>query len=227
MVKIFCFIPQNIFHSPKSTVNFLSKVSAIAEPTIVSRFKVDVNHLLRTTVLSRICSHIENNLRLFIHSYMHETSAAQIGGTGAVINDTTALIHLNALQLHDQHFLFKNHIEHYLSKTFYNLTSVSLSDGRTYGEMRSFAKIKYDLNMVEDQLPTATLEQGLDLLDVMRCINDFVSKFVYDMHNQVFIQTISNNNFLNTVTVSHIVNSLRTHGIGIMNTAVRYYYRFS
>lgn len=54
----------------------------------------------------------------------------------------------------------------------------------------------------------------------MRLINDFVTKFVYDMNNQVFIQAMSNNNFLNTVTVGHIVNSLRTHGIGIMNTAV-------
>lgn len=89
---------------------------------------------------------------------MHNTSVGAIGSS-AVVNDTSALIHLNPLQLQDCHFLFKNHIEHYLSKTFYNLTSVSLSDGRTYSEMRSFARIKYDLNMVEDQLPTETLEQ--------------------------------------------------------------------
>lgn len=153
---------QNIYHSPISSVQFLSNVNATAlalnDINKSTHFNIDVNHLLRSSVLSKLCSHIENNLRLFIHSYMHNTSVGAIGSS-AVVNDTSALIHLSPLQLKDCHFLFKNHIEHYLSKTFYNLTSVSLSDGRTYSEMRSFAKIKYDLNMVEDQLPTETLEQ--------------------------------------------------------------------
>lgn len=207
----------------------MAKIGEITEWTADSTappiaISIDSKKLMRSTLLARICSHIENNLRLFIHSYMHDGSTASTGGNGGdgvVANDITALISAKALRFSGgQLFLFKNNIEHYLNKTFYNLTAVSLSDGRTYSEMRSFAKIKYDLNMIDDQLPTETLEQGLDLLDVMRFINDFTSKFVYDMNNQVFIQAISGNNFLNTVTVGHIVNSLRTHGIGIMNTAV-------
>lgn len=222
--------PQNIFHSEKSTVNFLAKIGETTEWPVDDNsslapiyITIDSNKLMRSTLLARICSHIENNLRLFIHSYMHDGSTASGGGggDGVVANETTALISAKPLQFNGGHwFVFKNNIEHYLNKTFYNLTAVSLSDGRTYSEMRSFAKIKYDLNLIDDQLPSETLEQGLDLLDVMRFINDFTSKFVYDMNNQVFIQAISGNNFLNTVTVGHIVNSLRTHGIGIMNTAV-------
>jgi hypothetical protein len=44
---------------------------------------------------------------------------------------------------------------------FYSLTTVSLHDWKTYGEMRFLAEKKYDLNTVEDHLPTQTLEQGL------------------------------------------------------------------
>lgn len=58
----------------------------------------------------------------------------------------------------------------------------------------------------------------------MRFMDEFVNRFVYDMNNQVFIQAMSNNNFVNTVTDGHIINSLRKHGIGIMNTAVKFYY---
>lgn len=90
----------------------------------------------------------------------------------ALSTEMTALVNLNPMPLRDHHFVFKNHIEHYLSKTFYNLTAVSLSDGRTYSDMRSYARFKYDLHLVDDQLPSETLEQGLDLLDIMRLMSD-------------------------------------------------------
>lgn len=207
-------------NSGQMSVHSVRFLAAINEPETCPDFDTDINHLLRSTVLARVCSHIENNLRLFIHAYMHDDTKT----TPLLAADSaqmTALVHLNPLPLRDHHFVFKNHIEHYLSKTFYNLTAVSLSDGRTYSDMRSYARIKYDLHLVDDQLPSETLEQGLDLLDIMRLMSDFVAKFVYDMNSQVFIQATSGNNFLNTVSVGHIVNSFRTHGVGVMNTAVR------
>lgn len=221
---IYYFI-QGCAQSPVNSVRFLSGLN---ETDTCIEFNTNINHLLRSSVLAKVCSHIENNLRLFIHAYMHDdtkTTVAVSAGTdriqeSALSNDMNALANLHPMPLADHHFVFKNHIEHYLSKTFYNLTAVSLSDGRTYSDMRSYARFKYDLQLVEDQLPSETLEQGLDLLDIMRYMNEFATKFVYDMNSQVFIQATSGNNFLNTVSVGHIVNSLRTHGIGIMNTAV-------
>ena len=38
---------------------------------------------------------------------------------------------------------------------------------------------------------------------------------------QVFVERTSNNKHLNTINIRHIANSIRTHGIGIMNTTVR------
>ena len=57
------------------------------------------------------------------------------------------------------YLLLQSHIEHYLAKNFYNLTAVSLSDGKTYEEMSRFAKNKFNLNIADDQLPNETLEQ--------------------------------------------------------------------
>ena len=53
----------------------------------------------------------------------------------------------------------KAHVTHYLDTTFYNLTTVSLHDWKTYGDMRNLAEQKYGLVMVEPQLPSQTLEQ--------------------------------------------------------------------
>lgn len=54
----------------------------------------------------------------------------------------------------------------------------------------------------------------------MRNIHVFVSKYLYNMNNQIFVEEWSNNKHLNTINISHIANSIRTHGIGIMNTTV-------
>lgn len=71
-----------------------------------------------------------------------------------------------------------------------------------------------------------TLEQGLDVLEIMRNINVFVNKYLYNLNSQVFVEASSNNKHLNTINISHVANSIRTHGIGIMNTTVNFTYQF-
>lgn len=97
---------------------------------------------------------------------------------------------------------------------------MALHDWRTYGEMRCLAKFKNNLVTVEDNLPSQTLEQGLDVLEIMRNIHIFVSKYLYNLNNQIFVEQSSNNKHLNTINIRHIANSIRTHGTGIMNTTV-------
>lgn len=71
-----------------------------------------------------------------------------------------------------------------------------------------------------------TLDQGLDVLEIMRNINVFVQKYLYNLNSQIFIEESSNNKHLNSINISHVANSIRTHGIGIMNTTVNYTYQF-
>ena len=117
-------------------------------------------------------------------------------------------------------------VTHYLDTTFYNLTTVALHDWKTYGQMRNLARQKYGLNMVDVQLPSQTLEQGLDVLEIMRNIHIFVSKYNYNLNNQIFVERTSNNKHLNTINVRHIANSIRTHGMGMVNTTVNFTYQF-
>ena len=82
------------------------------------------------------------------------------------------------------------------------------------------------MGTVEDHLPNQRLEQGLDVLEIMRNIHVFVSKYLYNLNNQIFIEKTSNSKHLNTICIKHIANSLRTHGSGIINTTVNYIYQF-
>jgi WASH complex subunit 7 len=53
-----------------------------------------------------------------------------------------------------------------------------------------------------------------------------VARYNYNLNNQVFVELNSKNQHLNTINIRNIANSLRTHGSGIVNTAVNYVYQF-
>lgn len=83
---------------------------------------------------------------------------------------------------------------------FYNLTTIALHDWRTYSDMRSaeslispfqthvfsiiiitmfrsLAAEKLGLNLMNNFLPMGSLDQGLDVLQIMRNIHIFVARF--------------------------------------------------
>jgi WASH complex subunit 7 len=60
----------------------------------------------------------------------------------------------------------------------------------------------------------------------MRKLPSFVAEYRYNLNNQIFIEAQSENKSLSAMTVVHIANSIRTHGTGIMNTAVSVTFQF-
>lgn len=173
-------------------------------------------------VLKATGQNIETNLRLHIHSHL------QLDVVNPFTFDMTKKIMLIAdnFRVLSLYMSVVPSVEHYLSTMYYNLTTVVLSDWKTYGEMRQMARFKFNVTTVQDNLPTQTLEQGLDVLEIMRNIHIFVSKYLYNLNNQIFIEKSSNNKHLNSINIRHIANSIRTHGTGIMNTTVNFTYQF-
>ncbi|CAG9759946.1 unnamed protein product [Ceutorhynchus assimilis] len=164
---------------------------------------------------------IETNLRLQTHLHLQLPPSDPFQNHFS-LNFTKLL----PAPLNNVYKSIKNNTEHYLSTTFYNLTTVVLHDWKTYGEMRKLATLQYNLETVDDDLPMQTLDQGLDVLEIMRNIDVFVQKYLYNLNTQIFIEESSNNKHLNSINISHVANSIRTHGIGIMNTTVNYTYQF-
>ncbi|CAH0714323.1 unnamed protein product, partial [Brenthis ino] len=187
-----------------------------------SDFKNKVKLIIDESVLQNLGQSIETNLRLHIHSHLQLDVVNPL--TFDMIKKTLLL--LDSLRLHNLYMSVAPSVEQYLSKTYYNLTTVVLSDWKTYGEMRQMAKMKFNIKTIQDNLPTQTLEQGLDVLEIMRNIHIFVSKYQYNLNNQIFIEKSSNNKHLNSINIQHIANSIRTHGTGIMNTTVNFTYQF-
>ncbi|XP_059050047.1 WASH complex subunit 4 [Achroia grisella] len=186
------------------------------------KFLTNMQNEIDEKVIRSTSQNIETNLRLHIHSHLQLDAANPF----ELEMTKKLLLAIDTFRILTIYMCIVPSIEHYLSTMYYNLTTVVLSDWKTYGEMRQMAKFKFNLKTVQDNLPTQTLEQGLDVLEIMRNIHVFVSKYLYNLNNQIFIEKSSNNKHLNSININHIANSIRTHGTGIMNTTVNFTYQF-
>ncbi|KAJ7376536.1 WASH complex subunit 4 [Desmophyllum pertusum] len=205
-------------------VPILQQVRHEPSPQVMlDMFEKEIGDTVHEHLLHPLCRDIETDLRLHIHQHLQldDRNPFKVG-----MRDLSQFLKIRPIRFFHQFVNIKQHVTHYLDTIFYNLTTVALHDWRTYGEMRNQASQKYGLEMTEAHLPSQTLEQGLDVLEIMRNIHVFVSRYLYNLNNQIFVELASNNKHLNTINIRHIANSIRTHGSGIMNTTVNFTYQF-
>jgi WASH complex subunit 7 len=62
-------------------------------------------------------------------------------------------------------------------------------DFQTYEHMRVLAKEKFGMDLVKSHLPSQQLEQGIDILQLLRDLGKYVSKYNYNLHTQTMIET--------------------------------------
>uniref|UniRef100_A0AAQ5XAX0 WASH complex subunit 4 n=1 Tax=Amphiprion ocellaris TaxID=80972 RepID=A0AAQ5XAX0_AMPOC len=190
---------------------------------LLESYDKEIMDVFNEHLLDKLCKEIEKDLRLSVHTHLKldDRNPFKVG-----MKDLAHFFSLKPIRFFNRFIHIKAYVTHYLDKTFYNLTTVALHDWATYSEMRNLATQRYGLTMTEAHLPSQTLEQGLDVLEIMRNIHVFVSRYLYNLNNQIFIEKASNNKHLNTINIRHIANSIRTHGTGIMNTTVNFTYQF-
>jgi WASH complex subunit 7 len=134
--------------------------------------------LLTLAWLTWLNRDIETDLRLHIHtkhlSHMQSTNPKDA-------NERPLKPFLDISPIHFLGLVFSIRAEvcHYLDRTFYNLTTVALHDWRTYSDMRSLAQEKYGISLLDNYLPMGSLDQGLDVLQIMRNIHVFVGRYEY------------------------------------------------
>eukprot|EP01133_Synstelium_polycarpum_P004078 gene4078-4750_t len=208
----------------KDVVSVLEKAIHVENPnTLIQIYRNELEDMIDKNIIHPLGKDIETDLRLRIHAFLNvtEKDPFKVG-----IKEFGKFLDLKPLRFFDKTIDIKSRIEHYLDTTFYNLNTVALFDWKTYSEMRNMAFYKYGLTLLEVHLPGATLEQGLDILEIMRNIHIFVARYNYNLNNQIFVQKSSSSKTLNTINIIHVSNSIRTHGSGIMNTTVNFAYQF-
>ena len=175
------------FYALKDVVIDIMNLKHLDEPLALrNQFENEIWAYLNEKILNPLCHDLETDLRLHVHSHLRldEHNPFKIG-----LQDLSHFLHVKPILFVDKYINIKAHVEAYLERIFYNLTTVALHNWRTYGEMRGLALQKFDAQTVDDHLPAQTLEQGLDVIEIMRNINVFVSRFLYNLNNQVSCST--------------------------------------
>ena len=233
----FLYLFQNIFSTsfkniysdrPKRLYFFMMAINDIEKPFHYIKYKenngIDLIKLLRkvtfetfeSSFLNKLSKEIEDDLRIQVHSSFIE------GLESAPYSDTNLNTYLNIknFKLFDKVIDIKRYIEENLNMNFYKLTTLNLNNWQTYQQMRVLAKHKYGLNLHDVYLPNQNLEQGKDILDIIRNLSKFTKGYTHNMHSQIFIEIINDSSYINIIGVQQIINSLYTHGKGIINSVI-------
>jgi WASH complex subunit 7 len=192
---------------------------------LIKKYRESVFNLFNEKVGLHLAREIENDLRVQIHSILISNLNLPNPCKGE-IKDLKKYLSVKTFPIFEYTFNLKNYVEDYLNRTFYDMTTLNLNDWKTYQQMRVLAHTKFNLNLHDIYLPSQTIEQGVDILFIVRNIVNFVQHYNFNLHSQCFIEVTKDNNYVTVIGVQQILNSLYTHGIGIANTIVNKTYQF-
>lgn len=89
---------------------------------------------------------------------------------------------MNDLYLFEKSISLRQEIKEYLSHIFYEMTALSPHDYRTYEHMRKLCLDRLGLNVMPSYLPPQQLEQGLDIMMLLRETEKYVTGYHYNLH---------------------------------------------
>lgn len=190
-------------------------------------YRAILRESLKDNIIQPLCSDIETDLRLHIHT-KHLDHMEIINPKTENLRPLKPFLDLAPLRFLGLLVNIKSEVTHYLDMNFYNLTTIALHDWRTYSDMRSLALEKLGIKLMDNFLPMGSLEQGLDVLQIMRNIHIFVNRYTYNMNMQQFVEFRPEkaSKHLNTIGIQSIAASIRQHGLGVLNTTVNFTYQF-
>lgn len=183
---------------------------------IVRILRKNILKLFENNFLKVLSKDIEDDLRKQIHRVFIE-GLNPPAFSEVNLND---YLKIKKFKLFDCVIDIKRFVEEHMNMIFYKMTTLNLNDWQTYQQMRVLAKHKYGLNLHEIYLPSQNLAKGKDILDIIRNLRSFTQKFTHNLHNQIFIEISQDSTFANVIGVKQILNSLYTHGPGIVNSVV-------
>ncbi|XP_030379542.1 WASH complex subunit 4 [Scaptodrosophila lebanonensis] len=206
---------QNIF----AATNQLDKTTNIFEVCDKNSSKSTVYDM----VMESLCTNLELFLRVEALSHLFLSQELPFNQTTI---DYRNCISVSPTEMHGEYSILKDSLENYFSATFYNLTTIAPHDWKSYEKMRHFAFKLFQLQPVDDYLPNQIIDQGIDVLQIMRNIHTFASTYSYNMNLQLFVENNDKNKYLDIIGTRHVANSVQTHGTGIINTTVNFIYQF-
>ncbi len=154
------------------------------------QYKKEFMNTFTETIIDPVVKNIEDSLRVKIHSYYME----RLKGENPIKEGCLDIKHLlkcEPLFLFGERISIKSIIEERLTKQFYNLTAFNPKDWQTYEDMKCLAYNLYGLELQDNLLPPQKVEQGLDIIFIVKKLQEFVGNYHFSLHTQVFAHSFS------------------------------------
>ncbi|MDR3548352.1 MAG: hypothetical protein P4M11_08845 [Candidatus Pacebacteria bacterium] len=199
----------------------LSRVAYLEEKdALMTQYKRELMATFNDTIIEPVAKSIEDSLRMKIHTmYIEKMRGENPLKEGTL--DIKNLVNCEPLFLFGERVCIKTILEERLSRQFYNLTAFNPKDWQTYEDMKCLAYHLYGLNLQDNLLPPQKVEQGLDLIFIIKRLQEFVGNYHFSLHTQDFFErTDDTKKSINVFGVAQAANSFHTHGIGIRNTVL-------
>jgi len=210
-------------HDP---IKMLRNTKHLESPNIaIANYKKYVTENFDKVIVHGLCSMIEKDLRIQIHGIIVQKLKQQ-NPLDEAVYDYMNFLNIDDIILFESRINLKVKVSQYLSKKFYEMTALTPLDWKTYEHIRVLAKETYGLEILETHLPSKTTDQNVDILQLIRNIHKFCNNYHYNLHTQVFVETASETKQIKTVGISQMLQSLRTHGFGFLNSAVNSIYKY-
>ncbi|BFU21555.1 hypothetical protein EHI8A_011190 [Entamoeba histolytica HM-1:IMSS-B] len=203
--KIYSFIIKN------------QSLQTIIVGDIYDALNNEIEVLIKKIIVEPLQTQIEEDLRLQIYG---ELNVNDVNIVSHPIQDIQRIIDHPIIIL-NRCIHVKSEIENSLEIKFYKHYNWD-----EYQRMKVLGEKKYGLHLFENYLIGQTTVEGLDVLRIMKNIQSFVMKYHYNLYSQCFIERESDGNRLSSIGINQIAESIKTHGMGIMNTCVNYVYQY-
>jgi WASH complex subunit 7 len=204
----------------------LRNIKHLESPNIaIANYKKYVTSHFDEVIIQGLCSMIEKDLRIQIHGIIVQKLKQQ-NPLDEAVYDYMNFLNIDDIILFENRINLKVKVSQYLSEKFYEMTALTPLDWKTYEHIRVLAKNTYGLEILETHLPSKTTDQNIDILMLVRNIHKFCSNYHYNLHTQVFVEKAGETKQIKTVGTSQMLQSLRTHGFGFLNSAVNSIYKY-
>lgn len=248
---------QPVEDSDQASVNL--EWLEVERQNFLDRLTDDLIDQIKSDLFDKICQELEIELRIQTHGDLNANSGDSVRrhlyDFKQIFSKFAAYGGGNLLRILNKVYLLNEYVEHHLNKVAYNLTSIAPQDCHIYDEMMNIAEKRFSLKLINLQLPARTAGHDLELLDVMRNLDRFISRYSYDIIHQIFIEKSHNRNSLsssfsqvsltnlsssgshttqgqsyalqslNVFQINHVVSSIQTHGFGLINSSVNHAYQ--
>ncbi|KAE9420854.1 hypothetical protein Angca_007187 [Angiostrongylus cantonensis] len=214
---------RDIMHFTMAVSDCIRYVEKSKKRNHSGRFCEEAVESIKKGFLYPLCAVIEVDLRVLSHQHLVVDERDK--PSQEILDFCKKMMFDPDIRLHGTLLSTREFVSSYLQRIFYELTAVTLHDRHAYAKMSMLAKQRYGLDIIDGALPNCSTGMSMDVVHVMRSLKQFVADFNYCLHQEFFIEKTSPNRTLRMLTVDHMADSMRTHGLGVLNTGVNLTYQ--